>query len=147
LSCSSLFAAIDHGCFDCLKLLLSKKDVIEDDGERGCAIYRTLLTEIYKHKNIDMFELLIKENPFDCLNKPMRYPIKQVSDLMTVLDSCSFKLRYSDSKDEREFYEKSIAICKQYGAKTLEELVQEGYVMPRKPENPYARHFPGYIED
>src|SRR5207247_724716 len=86
----SLFIAIDQNYFDCLELLLSKKEILKSTREEdNVALYRTLLQEAVKRKNMKMFELLIKKNPLDCLNKPGRYPLKDQSDLRTVLDSCS----------------------------------------------------------
>ena len=142
----SLFVAIEQECFDCLKLLLSKKDLISSwSKEKDCGLYRTLLAEVEKRKNINMFKLLIKENPLDCLNIPLRYPAKEISELRTVLDHCSRES--SPSSENSDFFKQCVEICEQYGAKTLNQLVREGYVIPQKPEKPWAKYEKGYIND
>ncbi|HLJ31506.1 MAG TPA: hypothetical protein VKU36_03660, partial [Candidatus Babeliales bacterium] len=87
-----------------------------------------------KRRNMDIFELLIKEDPVQCLNVPGKYPLPFESDLRTILDDCNYKARSSVfSPSENEFFKKGVDICEKYGAKTLDQLVKEGYKLEPKP--------------
>jgi hypothetical protein len=144
----SLFIAITQNCFDCLELLLSKKEIIKSDSVSNCSLYRTLLQEAGNRKNLNIFEMLIKQDPLNCLNTPARYPLRDESDLTTVLDYCFRQANpsfYLSANEQHEFFKQCAEICKKYGAKTLKELVQEGYVVLRKPESHYDRYEKGYI--
>jgi hypothetical protein len=122
---------------------LDTKKWILDDGINSYA---------YGHYKIK--ELLIKEDPVQCLNIPGRYPLKNESDLTTILDTCvrgsnpSFYSSFEKPvNEESKFFESSIEICKKYGAKTLNQLVTEGYKVEEKPETWYTRYEKGYIND
>lgn len=149
----SLFISIAQDCSSCVETLLSKKDSLIMKGvfggkrdEDNYALYRALLQEASDKENLNIFEMLIKTNPLDCLNTPGRYPITNYSDLQTVLDYYIWQAR-SGKKNQRAFFQKCVDICKQYGAKTLNDLEKEGYNKPQEPKDPYARYKFGYIED
>jgi len=138
----SLFIAIDHDCTPCVQALLSKKETLKVyDNKDNYGLYRALLEQTAKRRNMDIFELLIKEDPVGCLNTPGKYPLKNESDLTTVLDTCirganpSFYSSFTKpANEESKFFEKSIEVCKKYGAKTLDQLVKEGYKLEPKPQ-------------
>ena len=147
----SLFIAIKQRCLDCIKLLLSKKELIKNDKEQNCGLYKTLLKETLNQKDLSIFETLIQENLFSCLNTPSRYPGGNVSDVRTILDDLYTTRKpspYNSTTNEQyEFAQKCIEICKKYEAKTLQELEKEGYVAPQKPYYEYDKYEKGYIND
>jgi hypothetical protein len=147
----SLFIALKQGCLDCIKLLFSKEELIKNDEQQNCGLYRTLLKEAINRQDLAIFETLIQKNLFSCLNTPSRYPGGNVSNLRTILDDLNVIQKPSPynsvTNEQYDFAQKCIDICKKYGVKTLNELVREGYVAPQKPYYAGDKYSPGYIND
>lgn len=91
------------------------------------SLYKDLLWEAIVTGKMNSFTALIDRDPFNCLNIPMQWP-NETSDFRTIYDALTSG--YFPGSPYTPYYEAAAL----HGAKTLQQLLNEGYVLPPKLE-------------
>lgn len=99
-------------------------------------LYVDLLGIALNTRNMDTFKALLEGDRWHCLNKPQQWPY-EYDNFYTIYDAIRGRAsqRYNDQifrVPDKTYFDVAVS----YGAKTLKQLLEEGYVLPPKREEP-----------
>jgi hypothetical protein len=99
-------------------------------------LYVVLLGLAINEREMDTFKALLEGDRWHCLNKPQQWPY-EFDNFYTVYDAIRSRAsqRYNDQiyrVPDKTYFDTAVLS----GAKTLKQLLEEGYVLPPKREEP-----------